>query len=142
MKNIVKTWKGSCQPRKQRKWIARAPLHARNALLSAPLLKSLREKMHTRNIPVRKGDKIKVLRGQFKGKIGNVLRVDTKKYNVFVEGVELVRKNGAKVLYGIHPSKVMIIEVHEDKRRFKHMKKENDIKAKTEKIQEKVEHHG
>ena len=83
------------------------------------------------------------MRGQFTGKIGNVLRVDTKKYNVFVEGVEIIRKNGAKVLYGIHPSKVMIIEVHEDKKRFKHMKKEEKKMSEEEKkTEEKVEHHG
>ncbi|MBI4441158.1 50S ribosomal protein L24 [Candidatus Woesearchaeota archaeon] len=122
------TWKGSVQPRKQRKWLAQAPLHARNAFMSAPLVKPLRQKLGTRNIPVRKGDKVKVLRGQFKGKIGAVQQVNTKRRLVFIEGVDFTRKNGSKVQYGVHPSKVIITELHEDKRRLKHIQQKKETK--------------
>lgn len=119
MKTTPKTWNRSVQPRKQRKWLAQLPLHLRNRIMSSLLTKELRKKLQRRNVAVRKGDKVKVLRGQDKGKIGSVLRVDTKKHRLFVEGLELERRNGMKVQYSIHPSKVMITELHEDKKRFK-----------------------
>lgn len=114
--------KSSVQPRKQRRWLARMPLHKRQKLMSSLLAKDLQKKNGRRNIGVRKGDKVKILRGQFKKRIGAVLSVDTKKQRVFVDGIELQKKNGSKVPFGIHPSKIMILETYEDKKRFKHVK--------------------
>lgn len=133
MEKITKSWMSSVKPGKQRKWLIHAPLHKRNTFMSAMLSKQLREKLHTRNVPVRKGDKVKILRGQFTDKIGAVTSVDTKEYRVYIESVETVRKNGAKVPYAIHPSKVMIIEMHEDKKRLKRIGKQNQQKANPQK---------
>ena len=63
------------QPRKQRKMRYEAPLHKRQKLVSSPLIKSLREKFNRRSMPVRKGDKVEVMRGEFKGFKGVVERV-------------------------------------------------------------------
>lgn len=120
---FTRTLCGSVQPRKQRKWLAELPLHLRNKLMASLLSKELRKKLLKRNATVRKGDKVKILRGEHKGKIGAVLSADTKKHRIFVEGVEVVRKNGMKVQCSVHPSKAMIIELHEDKKRFKGVKK-------------------
>jgi len=60
------TWKASKQPRKQRKYSANAPLHIKRKMLSANLSKPLREKHKIRNIEVRKGDKVIIMRGKFK----------------------------------------------------------------------------
>ena len=61
-------WKSSKQPRKQRKYAANAPLHLRKKFVSANLSKDLRKKQGKRNIPLRKGDIVKIMRGKFKGK--------------------------------------------------------------------------
>ncbi|MCB1084317.1 MAG: KOW motif-containing protein, partial [Simkania sp.] len=45
---------------------------------------------------MRTGDKVKVLRGQFKGKTGTVDRVDINKERIYVSGVETVKKEGGK----------------------------------------------
>lgn len=114
------TWKRSKQPRKQRKYRFNAPLHTKNKFLSSHLSKELKEKYNRRNITTRKEDKVKVLRGQFKGKIGKIERVDLKKTKVYITGMELIKKDGTKVLYPIHPSNILITELNlDDKRRIK-----------------------
>lgn len=77
-----------------------------------------------RNIPVRKGDIVKVLRGQFKKKSGKITKIFLKKTKVNVEGMDLIKKDGSKVPYLIHPSNLMITELNlEDKKRQKALTK-------------------
>ena len=46
-------WKSSKQPRKQRKYIANAPLHIKIKLTGVNLAKELRKKYQKRSIPLR-----------------------------------------------------------------------------------------
>jgi large subunit ribosomal protein L24 len=109
----------SKKPRKQRKALYTAPLHKRRKLLSAHLSKELREKYKRRSLPIRKGDEVKVLRGEFKGKVGKVSKVDLKKLKVYVEGITRKRTVGTEVQVPIHPSNLMIINPDlSDKRRL------------------------
>ena len=114
MKKWSKNWKSSKNPRKQRKYLYNLPLHIRKSLLSATLSKDLRKKYGKRSLSVRKDDKVKILRGQFKKKTGKISRVSLKKIRIYVEGVENVKKDGSKVPYPIHPSNVMITELNLD----------------------------
>jgi len=104
----------SKQPRKQRKFLYNAPLHLRQKMMSAPLSRELREKYKIRNLPVRVGDKVRIMRGDFKGHEGKVVEVDLKRYRIYVEGATLRKTNGTEVFYPIHPSNVMIIELNLD----------------------------
>ena len=73
---ITTSWKKSTQVRKQRKYIYRAPLHLKQKMMHAHVAKSLREKHNgIRQIQVRKGDKVKIARGEFRGKEGKVEKV-------------------------------------------------------------------
>ncbi|MCE4610652.1 MAG: 50S ribosomal protein L24 [Desulfurococcales archaeon] len=101
----------SRQPRKQRKAFFNAPLHARQKMMSAPLSPELREKYGIRNLPVRKGDKVRIMRGDFKGHEGKVVKVDLRRMKIYVEGVTIKRSDGTPVFRPIHPSNVMIIEL-------------------------------
>jgi len=124
MKKIKKSLNRSKDPRKQRKLLAKAPLHIRQNFMRVMLSKELRTKNKKRNIQLRKGDEVKVMRGQFRGKTGNVKEVMLKKVKVYVEGIELVKKDGAKAQYPIHPSNLMITKiVSEDKKRNKAMER-------------------
>ncbi len=110
----------SKKPKKQRKFLYQAPLHLRRKMLAAHLSKELREKYKTRSLPVRKGDEIEVMRGEYKGRKGKIIRVDTKKYKVYVEGITRKRTDGTERLVPIHPSNLRIINLNlEDKRRVK-----------------------
>ena len=113
-----KPWKSSKQPRKQRKYRYNAPLHIKNTFMAAHLSKELKEKHKKRNVGIRKGDKVKILRGQFKGKEGKVDRIDLKKTKVYITGIEVMKKDGTKALYPIHPSNLLILELNiDDKKR-------------------------
>ena len=109
----------SKQPKKQRKALFRAPLHKRQKLMSAPLSPELREKFGIRNLPVRKGDTVRVMRGTWAGHEGKVVRVDLRKIRIYIDGVTVRKADGTPKFYPIHPSKVMIISLDtSDKRRM------------------------
>lgn len=78
--------------------------------------KDLRAKHNFRSLRVKKGDKIKVLRGQFKGKLGTVERISIKKCRVFITGIETLKKDGSKSLYPLHPSNLIITELNKSDR--------------------------
>jgi len=111
-------WIRSKQPRKQRKYLYNAPLHIRRKMFVSPLSKELREKLNKRNVVIRVGDKVKVERGDFRGKEGLVVYVDTKNYRVYVDSAYVEKKNGEKAYYPIHPSKLRVIALNlEDAKR-------------------------
>ncbi|AIY91253.1 50S ribosomal protein L24 [Geoglobus acetivorans] len=103
----------SKQPRKQRKKIYEAKLHQRHRFLHATLSKELRQKYGKRAIRIRKGDKVKVMRGNFAGHTGKVLEVDMKRLRILIEGVVVKKANGEEVSLPVHPSNVMIVELGE-----------------------------
>lgn len=108
----------STQPRKQRKFIHKAPLHIRHKLMSVLLSEELREEFHRRSLPVKKGDTIKVMRGDFKDHEGKIEKVDLKNYRVMIEGMSVQKPDGNKVFHPVHPSNVMILELElEDEER-------------------------
>lgn len=118
------SWKASKQPRKQRKYSANAPLHIKGRSLSANLAKPLREKHGLRSFRLRKGDKVKILRGQFKGKEGKIEDVDVKKLRVFVSKIEISKKDGSKARVPLRPSNLQILEFdRSDKKRVARLEK-------------------
>jgi large subunit ribosomal protein L24 len=127
-KEFSKNWIGSKQPRKQRKYRYNAPLNIRYSFVSSHLSKELRKTYSNRSIPARKGDKVKILRGDFKGKIGKIIEVELKEGKVKIEGIEIIKKDGSKVLRRIDPSNIIITELNiDDKKRQKTL---NKIKEK------------
>ncbi|MEX0932580.1 MAG: 50S ribosomal protein L24 [Candidatus Pacearchaeota archaeon] len=137
-KEFSKAWKASKQPRKQRKYLAKAPLHIRKKFVSVALSKDLKKKHAKRNIPVRKGDVVKVMRGKFKTKQGKVLEVNLKQSKILIEGVQITKQDKSKAQVKMQPSNLQIIELNmEDKKRFK--EKSTEKKVKEEKKEEKSE---
>jgi len=108
----------SSQPRKQRLALYNMPLHLRHKLFNAPLSPELRKEYGIKRLPVRKGDVVRVMRGDWAGHEGKVVEADLKRGRIFVEGVTIKKADGTPVFYPIHPSKVMIIKLDlSDKRR-------------------------
>jgi large subunit ribosomal protein L24 len=129
-KEFSKAWKASKQPRKQRKYLAKAPLHIKRKKLSANLSKELRKKQGKRNMIIKKDDKVKIMRGKYKGKTGKILSVKTKIGKVIVEGIQVTKKDGSKVNIKLWPSNLQIIELSE---RNKKVNKEEKKVNKEEK---------
>ncbi len=90
--------------------ISEIPLHKRQKLVSATLSKELRKKFGKRSLPIRKGDTVKIMRGDFKGHKGKVERVNLKKLKIYVHGATVTKADGSEKLYPIHPSNVKIIK--------------------------------
>jgi len=120
------------QPRKQHKMLYQAPLHIRYKHFSAPLAAALKSSYRVNSIPVRTGDTVRIMRGDRKGMEGKVTKIDREKYRLFVEGVTREKVDGSAVQVPIHPSKVMITNLHlEDKLR------RDKLKIVEEKTEEK-----
>ncbi|MAE13726.1 50S ribosomal protein L24 [Candidatus Woesearchaeota archaeon] len=136
-KDFIATWKSSTQPRKQRKYRYNVPLHTRGGFLDCHLSKELRTKYQTRALRVRKGDKVKVMRGKFKGREEKVERVSTKLTKVFLSKIEQTKKEGSKSLIPFEPSNLLITNLEtSDKKRMgkltKQQKTAKDVKPTKE----------
>ncbi|MEK6968004.1 MAG: 50S ribosomal protein L24 [Nanoarchaeota archaeon] len=113
------SWNSSIHPRKQRKYRVNAPLHIQIAFVGVHLSKDLKQKFKRRTVPVREGDTVKVIRGQFKGKTGKIRVVNRKLERIVIEGVEQSKRDGSKSPVPIHPSNLLLIDLVQDKKRQK-----------------------
>ncbi|MBW2998520.1 50S ribosomal protein L24 [Candidatus Woesearchaeota archaeon] len=126
MKSIFSlSWIKSKQPRKQRKFRANAPTHIRRKFMGSNLSKDLRSKYNLRTVPVVKGDKVKIMKGQFKGQEGSIDKVDVLRTKVYVSCAQVTKKEGSKAYYPINPSNLMIVELNlKDSKRIKQSKEQ------------------
>ena len=131
-------WKASKQPRKQRKYLAKAPLHLRKKFLSVNLSKDLRKKYSKRNIPLRKGDVVKIMRGKFKKKQGKVTEIRKMTGKIYIESIQTKKQDGSKVNVPMRASNLQIIELNlEDRKRMKKLSgKEEKKKIAETKVSE------
>ena len=95
-------------PGKQRKGLTTAPAHVRHKLMAAPLSSELIASKGAKTLPVRKGDTVRIMRGDNKGFEGKVSRVDLKAYRIYMEGLTREKVDGTNIFLPIHPSKVEI----------------------------------
>jgi large subunit ribosomal protein L24 len=124
MKTFSSKWKGSKQPRKQRKYVHNAPLHIKRRMISAHLSPELRKKYGKRNIAVRTGDKVKIERGNLKGTAGTIESVDLKAKKVHVSGTDFTKRDGTKAKSEIDASNLMVTELNlNDKKRKESVEK-------------------
>ncbi|MCC7553467.1 MAG: 50S ribosomal protein L24 [Methanobacteriaceae archaeon] len=113
----------SIQPRKQRKNRYEAPLHKRQKYISSSLSKDLKEEVGVKSLPLKIGDKIKVLRGDYKEQEGKVIEVNYTSYKAFIEGITFSKPDGNAVIVPIDPSNLMIIDADlKDEKRLKNIK--------------------
>lgn len=127
------------QPRKQRKLLYQAPSHVRHKSLSAPLSPSLKTSHKVNSIPVRRGDTVRVIRGDRKGTEGKVTRVDQKTYRIVIEGITREKVDGTATPIPIHPSKVMITGLNLDDKWRRESLKAEAVAEKAEKVEKPEE---
>jgi large subunit ribosomal protein L24 len=103
----------SSKPRKQRKFRYTAPMHARQNFVNAHIAKELSSKLgiKRRSIEVRKGDTVKVMAGDNRGKSGKVLNVNLRTGKIRIDGI--IRKNSKnkELQIPIHASSVYITDL-------------------------------
>jgi large subunit ribosomal protein L24 len=102
------------RPSKQRKKIYDAKGQSLRKLLAASLSEDLQVSQGRRSYPVRKGDTVKILRGDYAGVEGKVNDIDTRGQRLFVEGVTREMTSGTSTNVSVHSSKVMITKLNFD----------------------------
>jgi len=99
-------------PGKQRKAFFNAPLHKRRKMMSSHLDENLLLKYDKRSIPVVKGDVVRVMRGSFRGHEDKVVKINTKKNTIDIEGITMAKADGNKIPKPVHPSNVVITKLN------------------------------
>ena len=106
----------SRQPRKQRLARYTAPYHRRHQEMASPIDKGLRERqlargfMYPRAMPVKKGDRVMIVRGEGKSKSTTAVSlVDRKARKVYVEGFTYFKSDGTELQRPIDASNLVII---------------------------------
>jgi ribosomal protein uL24 len=133
----------SMKPRTQRRNVGQADLSQRRDILAAHLSKELRTQYKRRSMSVRKGDEVKIIRGEHFGKTGEIVEIDLKNYKIFVNGVIIKRTVGTEKQVAIEPSNVVITSMKLDdnmrQRILLRKVKEVVVPKKEVKVEPKVE---
>ncbi len=82
--------------------------------MAAPLSPELLAQRGVKTLPIRKGDTVRIMRGDHKGFDGKISRVDLKHFRVYLEGLTREKVDGSTVFVALHPSKVMIRNLNLD----------------------------
>ncbi|MHA1770756.1 MAG: 50S ribosomal protein L24 [Candidatus Thorarchaeota archaeon] len=108
----------SKSPRKQRRRISsQTPLHTHKKLLRCKLDELLREEYGVRSMVVRKGDLVRIMRGQFRDTEAKVIRVDYRHVRVYVDAATTAKADGKEAQVPLHPSNLMIVKMELDNER-------------------------
>jgi large subunit ribosomal protein L24 len=76
--------------------------------MRAHLSKDLMKRYKRRSITVRRGDMVKIMRGQFRDKEGKVEEVVRGK--LYIDCAKMKKADGSEVRYPIHPSNVLVVK--------------------------------
>jgi large subunit ribosomal protein L24 len=100
----------STKARKQRKARANAPLHKRKRMVCAHLDSALMKEYNVRSVAVRKGDTVRVIRGDkdFKASDAKVASVDLKSLKLIIENVTVPKADGTQKPKPVDPSNVLL----------------------------------
>lgn len=124
----------SRKPGKQRKRQANASHQDRRKMMSAHLSEDLMLEFDRRSMPVREGDTVEIMRGDFEGTEGEVLEVNRRRMQLEIDGVTNRRADGTQIPRPIHPSNVRLIDLHltDPKRRAAIERKGVEVEAPPE----------
>ena len=106
--NWSREWNSSTNPGKQRKYRRNAPMHVKDKLVSSNLNNTLRDELGTRSLPVRIGDRAKVMRGDEKGTEGIVSAIDREDEKVYINNLDRQRTDGTVRELPFDPSNLQL----------------------------------
>jgi len=122
------------KPNKQRKRMYNASYQNRRKNLVSPVDKKVQSIIGKKRIVVRKGDTVKILIGNNKGKSGKVERVDYTKERVFIKDIKVKNARGQEKLIPFVASNLIITDaiVTDAKRNTKKKENKTSINKKVE----------
>ncbi len=120
--NWSREWNSSTDPSKQRKYRDNAPLHVKDKMISANTSEVIREELGTRSIQLKVGDRVRVMRGDEKGKEGIVSDIDREEEKVYVHGIIVERTDGTEREIALRPSNLQVqaMNIEDDMRMEKY----------------------
>lgn len=101
----------SISPRKQRRRVQNATNHERKNMLKCRLDEFLQEEYGLRSLVVKKGDLVRIMRGQFRDTEGKVTQVSYKKGVVYLENATITKSDGKESNVPIHPSNILLVKL-------------------------------
>ena len=101
--------------------------------LSANLSPELAKAYGIKSIPIRKGDTVVAMRGNFRDVEGKITKIDAKNTSINIEGVVREKNDGTTIFLPIHPSKVRVIRLNLDDKRRKDILERKASKHTTDK---------
>jgi large subunit ribosomal protein L24 len=107
----------SKSPRKQRRRVRNAALHERKNLLKCRLDEFLQEEYGLRSLVIKKGDLVRIMRGQFRDTEGKVTNVSYKNGLVYLDNTTITKADGKEASVPIHPSNLMLVKLELDDER-------------------------
>ncbi len=102
----------SSKPSKQRKLFFQAPKHKKRKMLSARLSDDLVARHKVKHLPIRTGDSVRIMRGDFAGLEGKVERVEYSSGRIYVEGMTREKAAGVSSKLPVHASKVYVTNLN------------------------------
>ncbi|SEW24189.1 50S ribosomal protein L24 [Halobacterium jilantaiense] len=115
------------QPHKQRTRTERASLHEKQDQVRATLADDLREEYGQRNVRVNVGDTVEVMRGDYAGEDGEVVDVDLRDAEVFVEDVTVEAADGEETPRPVDSSNLRVTDLDlEDDVRAERLEGDNE----------------
>lgn len=105
----------SKQPRKQRKALFNYKNHQRSKLLSTRVADFVREEYGIKTVPLRVGDDVRVVKGEFKDFEGEVIEI-TKDLRAKIKEVTFDKADGTQFHPTIHISKLIITKLTKEKK--------------------------
>ena len=119
-------------PGKQRRRIYKSPIHAHKNMLKCRLDEFLREEYAMRSMVPKKGDLVRIMRGQFRDTEGKINRVDYGSIRIFVDNATTTKADGKEVHLPVHPSNLMLVKLEIDDERRKIIERKTVIFAESE----------
>lgn len=140
--NWSREWKGSKNPSKQRKYRRNAPKHVKDKLLSARLSDEIRDELETKTIPLRRGDRVQVMTGEYEGSKGIIRNIDREEQKVYIDGLSRNRQDGTEVHVPFAPSNLQVVALSiEDEKRIEKYEEADieSIEVDEEEVEEVLE---
>ena len=101
----------STQPRKERRTLYNLAVHKSRAQIASHLDEPLLLKYNTRSLTLRKGDTVRIMRGEFAGHTGKVLDINTRTRKVTVDGVTVTKAKATQVARPLDASNLVITKL-------------------------------
>ena len=98
----------SSKRRTNRKKYFNADSEKKRKMMSSGIEKISRGNQNIKTIPLRKGDEVKIVRGNQKGKTGKIIQCSRKYGVIYINSVTYKKANGDEIYKPIHPSNVLI----------------------------------